>query len=119
MVERHIVRFGREPRQVVFDGGFAAKANLADIKALDVTDVVFSKRRGMEVSDMARSDWVYKGLVRFRAGIEAGISFLKRGFGLTRCTWKGLRSFKAYTWASVLTANLLTLARHRMKPVPT
>lgn len=119
MVERHIVRFGREPRQVVFDGGFAAKANLADIKALDVTDVVFSKRRGMEVSDMARSDWVYKGLVRFRAGIEAGISFLKRSFGLTRCTWKGLRSFKAYTWASVLTANLLTLARHRMKPVPT
>ena len=111
-----MVRFGREPRQTVFDGGFAAKANLAAIKALGVSDVVFSKRRGMEVSDMARSDWVYKRLVRFRAGIEAGISFLKRSFGLTRCTWRGLRSFKAYTWASVLTANLLTLARYRLKP---
>ena len=118
MIERHTVRFGREPRQTVFDGGFAAKANLAAIKALGVSDVVFSKRRGMEVSDMARSDWVYKRLVRFRAGIEAGISFLKRSFGLTRCTWRGLRSFKAYTWASVLTANLLTLARHRLKPTP-
>ena len=83
---------------------------------LDVSDVVFSKRRGMEIEDMARSTWVYKRLVRFRAGIEAGISFLKRCFGLTRCTWRGLRSFKAYTWASVLTANLLTLARHRLKP---
>ena len=25
---------------------------------------------------------------------------------------------KAYIWASVLTANLLTLARHRLKPAP-
>lgn len=117
MVKRQLVRYGRTPLQVVFDGGFAAKANLSAIKDLDVSDVVFSKRRGMEISEMARSTWVYKRLVRFRAGIEAGISFLKRCFGLTRCTWKGLRSFNAYTWASVLTANLLTLARHRM-PVP-
>ncbi len=114
MVERHAVRFGFEPRQVVFDGGFAAKANLTDIKARGVNDVVFSKRRGIAVSDMARSSWVYKRLVKFRAGIEAGISFLKRCFGLRRCTWRGLASFKAYTWASVLTANLLILARHRM-----
>ena len=114
MVKRHAVRFGFEPRQVVFDGGFAAKANLKAIKDLGVTDAVFSKRRGLPISDMARSTWVYKRLVKFRAGIEAGISFLKRCFGLRRCTWRGFASFKAYTWASVLTANLLVLARHRM-----
>ena len=114
MIKRHAARFGFEPRQVAFDGGFASKANVKDIKALGVKDAVFSKRRGIPISEMARSTWVYKRLVKFRAGIEAGISFLKRCFGLSRCTWRGVASFKAYTWASVLTANLLVLARHRM-----
>jgi hypothetical protein len=30
---------------------------------------------------------------------------------LDRCTWRGLESFKAYTWASVLSYNLLVMAR--------
>jgi IS5 family transposase len=40
------------------------------------------------------------------------ISYLKRAFGLDRCTWKGHLSFRSYVWASVVSANLLTLARH-------
>ncbi len=32
--------------------------------------------------------------------------------GLDRCTWRGLDSFKSYTWASIANANLLMLARH-------
>ena len=63
---------------------------------------------------MVRSEWVYRKLRNFRAGVEAGISFLKRCFGLGRCTWSGLASFHAYTWASVISANLLMLARHAM-----
>jgi len=115
VVERQRDIYGRPPRQVAYDGGFASKANLAAIKGLGVKDVAFSKRRGLKVSDMAKSTWVYKKLRRFRAGIEGGISFLKRCFGLGRCLWRGLASFKAYTWASVLSANLLMLARHAMK----
>ncbi len=111
MVERQAAVYGRVPRQVAFDGGFASKKNLSDIKALGVKDVAFNKRRGLKVLDMVKSSWVYKKLYNFRAGIEAGISFLKRCFGLRRCTWRGLQSFKAYAWLSVLTANLLTLAR--------
>ena len=61
---------------------------------------------------MTKSERVYKSLRCFRAGVEAGISRLKRCFGLDRCTWRSLESFNAYTWASVLAANLLTLARH-------
>ena len=53
-------------------------------------------------------------LKRFRAGIESGISWLKRSFGLTRCTWKGFRSFKCYVLASVVAANLLTMARKKL-----
>jgi IS5 family transposase len=61
---------------------------------------------------MVKSTWVYKQLRRFRAGIEATISFLKRGFGLDRCTWKGEDGFEQYAWASVVSFNLLLIARH-------
>ena len=49
----------------------------------------------------------------FRAGIEAGISCLKRAYGLARCTWRGLDHFKAYVWSSVVAYNLALLARLR------
>lgn len=113
-VERQKAIYGRLPRQVSFDGGFASNANLSSIKALGVKDVMFHKKRGLKVHEMVKSSWVYKNLKRFRAGIEAGISFLKRCFGLGRCLWRGEMSFEAYTWSSVLSANLLILARHAL-----
>jgi len=113
-VERQGDIFDRVPRQVAFDGGFASKANLAGLKELGVKDVMFHKKRGLEIADMTKSAYVFKKLRNFRAGIEAGISWLKRSFGLGRCTWRSLPSFKAYTWASLLSANLLMLARHAL-----
>lgn len=61
--------------------------------------------------DMVKSTWGYRRLKDFRAGVEELISYLKRAFGLDRCTWKGQFSFGSYVWGSVLSANLLTLAR--------
>jgi len=112
MIQRQERIYGRAPRQVAFDGGFASKENLLDIKQLQVKDVVFHKKRGLKISEMAKSAWVYKRLRNFRAGIEGMISFLKRCLGLDRCAWSGLESFQAYAWASVVTANLLLIARH-------
>ena len=112
MIQRQQDIYGRVPRQAAFDGGFASKDNLRDIKKMGVKDVAFHRRRGLEVAQMAKSSWVYKRLRNFRAGIEGMISFLKRGFGLGRCNWRGFESFKAYAWSSVLTANLLLVARH-------
>ncbi len=111
MMERQRAIFGQPPRQASFDGGFATKSNLAQIKALGSTDVVFHKRCGIEIEDMASSTRVYKKLRAFRAGIEGTISFLKRVFGLERCTWRGFDSFKSYVQASVLSCNLLVIAR--------
>lgn len=119
MVERHCELFGKEPRQTAFDGGFASKLNLQAIKELGVNDVAFNKKRGLKVEDMAKSSWVYRQLSRFRAGVEGVISYLKRCFGLGRCNWKGFGSFKAYVWSSIVTANLLTMARQRLKPAET
>jgi len=114
MIRRQETMYGRPPRQAAFDGGFASRDNLADIRSEGVQDVMFHKKRGLEVSEMAKSTWVYRCLRRFRAGIEGTISFLKRCFGLDRCTWKGYRSFKAYVWSSIISANLLVLARHKL-----
>jgi IS5 family transposase len=96
------------------DGGFASKENLKIAKSKKIKDVCFAKKRGLAETDMCRSHYVYKRLRRFRAGIEAGISWLKRSFGLNRCTWKGWRSFKCYVWATVVSANLLTIARKQL-----
>lgn len=106
--------FERVPRQAAFDGGFASKANLETLKEPGVKDVMFHKKRGLQIADMTKSKYVFKKLRNYRAGIEAGISWLKRSFGLSRCTWRSLTSFKAYTWASIVSANLLMLARHAL-----
>ena len=111
MLQRHIECFGRVPRQVAADGGYASKDNLAAALQAGVDDVAFYKKRGLTIEQMVRSRWVYRKLRNFRAGIEAGISCLKRAYGLARCTWKGLGHFKAYVWSSVVAHNLALLAR--------
>lgn len=114
VVERHNEIFDRAPRQAAFDGGFASQANLAALKEMGVEDVAFSKPCGLSIHDMAKSTWVFKCLRNFRTAIEGTISFLKRCFGLARCTWRTLKGFKSYVWGSVVSANLLILARHKI-----
>ena len=113
-IDRHIEIMGKPPRQAAYDGGFTSKANLVAIKAKGVEDVAFSKARTLQITDMVRSSWVYKKLRDFRAGIEGTISFLKRVFGLDRCTWRSLPSFNSYVWSSIVTFNLLVIARHEL-----
>jgi IS5 family transposase len=117
MLDRQQVIYGRPPLKPAFDGGFASKNNLAAAKDAGVKDVCFAKKRGLEETDMCRSEYVYNRLRRFRAGIESGISWLKRSFGLTRCTWKGFDSFKSYVLSAVVVANLLTIARNLLTAV--
>jgi len=114
MLDRQQQIYGRYPLKVALDGGFASKDNLIKVKDRKIKDVCFAKKRGLEKTDMCRSEYVYNKLRRFRAGIESGISWLKRSFGLTRCIWKGFRSFKCYVLASVVAANLLTMARKKL-----
>jgi len=106
--------YGRMPRQVSADGGFASKDNLDYAKTNRINDAVFAKKRGLSVLEMAKSNWVYKKLRNFRAGIEAGISTLKRAFGLDRCTWKSWEGFGRYVWSSIVSYNLLVLARTKL-----
>lgn len=115
MLERQKEIYGRMPRQIAADGGYASKDNLAKAKEAGIKDVSFSKKRGLAVLDMVKSTWVYKQLKNFRAGIEANISVLKRAFGLRRCNWSGWEGFQQYVWSSVVSYNLLVLARLKLK----
>ena len=114
MLKRQEEIYKRPPLKVALDGGFASQDNLAAAKKQGIKDVCFSKGRGLTEKAMCRSSYVYKVLKKFRAGIESGISWLKRMFGLDRCLWKGYDSFKSYVWASIVSANLLTLARKEL-----
>ena len=111
MLERHVAFYNEAPRQSAADGGYASVANLKQAKAIGVSDVAFHKKCGLKTEDMTKSKWVYRKLRNFRAGIEAGISCLKRAYGLTRCTWRGIDHFKAYVWSSVVANNLAIFAR--------
>lgn len=114
MLEHQKEIYGHYPRQVAADGGFASQDNLRAAKACGVQDMAFAKKRGLKVEDMVSQPWLFKKLRDFRAGIEGIISFLKRVFGLRRCTWSGRPSFASYVGASIVSANLLILARHMM-----
>jgi IS5 family transposase len=113
MLERHVGFYEEAPRQSAADGGYASRENLIRAKAIGVSDVAFHKKCGLTIEDMVKSPWVYRQLRNFRAGIEAGISCLKRAYGLTRCTWRGIDHFKSYVWLSVVANNLALFARLR------
>ena len=70
MLDRHIAFYGR-PVSTISAGPRPAAA--------------FHKKAGLNIEDMVKSLWVYRKLRNFRAGIEAGISCLKRAYGLARC----------------------------------
>jgi len=111
MIKRIDERYGKLPRQVAADAGYASCDNIIAAKALGIKAVGLPKKRGMKVEDMTGSEWIYKKLKRFRAGIEGNISMLKRVFGLDRCTWRGLEHFKAYVMSAVLAYNFNVFAR--------
>ncbi len=111
LLRRHIHHYGKAPRYLAADGGYASGANLADAKSLGIAHVAFHKPVGLTVEAMTGDRWLYNKLRRFRAGIEAMISYLKRCFGLSRCNWKGLDHFKAYVHSAVFTHNLVVLTR--------
>ena len=114
MLEQHIEQYGCAPQHVACDGGYASAENLAEAKSKGVTNMAFHKKRGLNVDDMCANKRTYRKLRNFRAGIESNISCLKRAFGWTRCTWRGIEHFRAYLWSAAVAYNLALLARLSM-----
>jgi len=113
-LDRHRELFGKTPRQVATDAGFASKHNGQKARDMGVKDIAFSTTKGNKLSELVTSARIYKALRKWRAGIEGIISASKRAYGLTRCNWRSFESFKSYVQLAVLTFNLHTLARHML-----
>lgn len=113
-LERQKELYGKAPHTAVFDGAYASRENLEGAKALGTERCVFSKGRGLTPEEMAGSRRTYGRLRNFRAGVEGTVSYLKRCFGLDRCTWKGARHFASYVWSAIVAANLTIIAKARL-----
>jgi IS5 family transposase len=111
MLKRHKRLYGIVPRELAADGGYASYENLKSAKQLGVEAVAFDKRINLSIDEMVGDDWLHRELKRFRAGIEASISYLKRCFGLKRIYWKGLDHFQSSVHLSILTHNLIRWAK--------
>lgn len=120
LVERYVQTFGDPPRQVAFDGGFASGPNLEKLRDdYGVEEVAIHKKRGLDKDEMTSSRRIYRQLHKFRNGIEGVISRLKHTLDLGRRWWtSGLSGYRAYVLGAVVTANLLTMARHRLDRGP-
>ena len=106
--------YGRYPGSSVADGGFASVENIEYSKKAGIMNIVFNKIRG-SIQNIAKNKWVENKLKRWRSGMEAIISNLKRGFQIRRCNWKGLAHYRQKIFWSIIGYNLRVMTRALMK----
>jgi len=107
-VGRVIENYGIVPRDSVTDGGFASNENMKKMQDKGILNVVFNKIVG-SLKNSVSSKNIETRLKKWRSGIEANISNLKRGFDLFVCNWKGWEHFQAKVLWSVLCYNFRVL----------
>jgi IS5 family transposase len=111
-VKRHKRLFRKRLKAVAGDRGFYSQANEDWLKDSGVKRVSIPKRgkMGEERRRYQKQPW-FKRLQRFRAGIEARISLLKRKFGLKRSQIRGSSGTNTWVGQSIFAQNLWQAAR--------
>lgn len=104
-LERIEHSYGVTPRDVVTDGGYASLKNQDTAKEKGVVNIVFNKIAG-SLRNIVTSGNMETRLKKWRSGIEAVISNVKRGFNMYRCEWKGRERFDAKVLWSVIAYNI-------------
>jgi IS5 family transposase len=105
VIDRIKENYGVVPRDVTTDGGFASLENQRLAKDRGIVNIVFSKIVG-SLKNLTSSVSMETRLKKWRSGIEAVISNLKRGFDIFRCEWKTRVHFDAKVFWSVLAYNI-------------
>ena len=103
-VDRVIENYERTPRDSSADGGYASLSNIQYAQNKGITNIVFNKIKG-SMQNICNSKHIETSLKKWRSGIEAVISNLKRGFNLRICNWKGWEHFQAKVLWSVIAYN--------------
>ncbi len=112
-VETHIKQFGRPPTHLAADRGFSSPENELKVKQLHVKYIGLPAkgRRSINRKHHEHQRW-FRKLHRFRVGVEAKISWLKRRFGLRRSLYKGDAGFLRWAYLGAIACNASTIARH-------
>jgi transposase, IS5 family len=115
-LQQHQALFGQAPRLATADRGFFSAENEREAQALGVEKVALPARGRLSETRARRQKqrWFQRAL-RWRAGCEATISTLKHPFSMRRATYKGESGFQRYVGWSIITKNLVSLARWRVQ----
>jgi IS5 family transposase len=105
VLERVRNDYGITPRDMVTDGAYASLRNQGKAKEYGVVNIIFNKIVG-SLKNLVTSVNMETRLKKWRSGIEAVISNVKRGFSLFRCDWKGREHFDAKVLWSVIAYNI-------------
>jgi IS5 family transposase len=115
-VSHHKVLFGRAPRLVATDRGFWSAQNEADAIKLGVKVVAIPKTgklsRTRSKKQRTRS---FRRAQAWRAGGESRIGTLKHRYGMNRAMSKGDAGHKRDVGWSVITNNLVSIARWTLR----
>jgi IS5 family transposase len=111
IIKRFKRRFGRAPEEASTDKGYYTPANINDLRSLGVKRVGIPKLGRLTAREKKHqtSRW-FKELQRFRCGIEACISMLKRQFSLGRVLGRGSEATAVWTGFAIFSYNLWQLA---------
>jgi IS5 family transposase len=93
------------PNASVTDGGYASLENQQYAKGKGIKNIVFNKIAG-SLKNITGSKSIEERLKKWRSGIEAVISNLKRGFNLFRYRWKGGEHFRQKVFWSIIADNI-------------
>lgn len=105
VIDRIKKNYGVVPRSVTTDGGYASLDNQRLAEGRGIVNIVFNKIVG-SLKNLTSSVNMETRLKKWRSGIEAVISNLKRGFDIFRCEWKTRGHFDAKVYWSVLAYNI-------------
>ena len=100
-INRVETNYGKIPRDIATDGGYACIDNLNFSKNKGIVNIVFNKIVG-SLQNTTSSKKLETQLKKWRSGIEANISNWKRGFNIATCNWKGLPHFESkIIWSAI------------------
>jgi len=100
-------RLGVKPKELAADRGYYSAENVRKLKQTGIQRVGIPKvgRLTAKQSRRQHSKW-FRALQRFRCGIEAGISMLKRKFSLGRVLARGSPGTAIWTGLAIFAYNL-------------
>lgn len=100
-IDKVKLNYGHTPRDMAADGGYASSKNVEYAESQGITNIVFNKIVG-SLKNQISSQNMETRLKKWRSGIEANISNLKRGFKIRRCSWKGWAHFQSKVlWSAI------------------